>query len=121
VRAVSVAEIVCWLAEAATHADEQSTRTIGDHWREFERQRCAYLFLCANGHADQAQPNLTEAVKHLVIWGNLMRDLAPDRDKLLRGTCFRLARLFGHPCYGIAAQLVSSALGYEISARMHST
>jgi hypothetical protein len=115
VRAVGVVEVVCWLAEAATYPDERSIRKIGHHWREFEQQRGAYQLLCENRHADKAQPNLTEAVKHLVIWNNLMRDLAPDRDKLLRGTCFRLARLFGHPCYGTAARLVSSALGCKIS------
>jgi hypothetical protein len=115
VRAVGAVEVVCWLAEAATHPDERIIRKIGHHWREFERQRGAYQLLCENGHADEAQPNLTEAVKHLVIWDNLMRDLAPDRDKLLRGTCFRLARLFGYPCYGTVARLVSSALACKIS------
>jgi hypothetical protein len=105
-RAVLAADVLCWIAEAVTQTDEHTKREIDKHKRKFEEQRSVYQLLGESGRADAAQPNLTEAVKHLVISNNLKR---ADRNDLLIATRIKLKRLFGLG-YGIAAELVGAAL-----------
>jgi hypothetical protein len=118
-RACIIVEILTELARATTQPDERAIAKVAGRARAALKERRTAEALLAAGLPDDASKHMQLTSTYLLRAHVLAWRWTPDRDELLRMTCFRLMRHFAFRGDRIASALVSAALemGEPISAR----